>query len=201
MANQLRKGCGLCRLGKQSELKGPVLFRGTPGAPLVFIGEAPGKEEDKLGFPFTGPAGHLLDKMIAAMQLHQADYLITNVVKCRPIAQTGSGKQNEKPSQEELLACRPFITHELLVGKPRVVVLLGASAVTSLLPKVKFKKLGDLLHRYFTSEEFPETIFTIMYHPAYLLRQEHSPNYIELKKAAWAHLLRIKEILKENCSG
>lgn len=187
-------GCRKCRWGFQKEPHGPIVYRGNLQAPVFWIGEALGREEVKKSRPFSGPAGDLLDKMIAGMGLN---YLITNVLMCRPIAPQGSGKQNLTPTGEDLQTCRSYIKALLKHHKPKVAILLGKSAYTSLLPKQSSKSMGEVLYKFYLSEEFHGTLFTIMYHPAFLLRKKSGDSWPELRQATWNHLLKIKGVLEE----
>jgi DNA polymerase len=112
--------CTKCRL---SERRSNVVFgMGDPNASLMFIGEGPGAEEDRQGLPFVGRSGRLLDKLLAEeMNLHRDQVYIANVVKCRP-------PDNRDPHPDEIEACRPYLTEQLELIRPRVVVTLGRFA-------------------------------------------------------------------------
>jgi uracil-DNA glycosylase len=113
--------CDLCRERTQA-----VFARGNPSADLCFVGEGPGADEDQQGEPFVGRAGQLLDKMIVAMGYARDDVYICNIVKCRP-------PNNRKPEPAEAAACRPYLTEQLALVGPKVIVALGATAVEGLL--------------------------------------------------------------------
>ena len=151
------KSCTRCR-----ELAGcrhNVVFGvGHPRAELMFIGEAPGSDEDLQGEPFVGRAGQLLTKIIEAMGLRRADVYIANVLKCRPPG-------NRTPEPAEVANCLPYLVAQIALVKPRVIVALGATAVQTLLDV----QLGITRMRgnWYTFQEIP---IMPTFHPAYLLR-------------------------------
>lgn len=169
--------CGLAPTRKNT-----VFSRGNPEAALVFIGEAPGADEDEQGIPFVGRAGQLLDKMIAAMGLSaEKDVYICNIVKCRPPG-------NRKPEPEELAACFPFLDEQLANVKPKVLVAMGNTAVGALFnTKIGITKLRGEWKLY--KGRIP-TMPT--YHPSYLLRP--SDQLAEAKRQAWDDL---RAVMKE----
>ena len=163
------EGCSRC--GLRAGRKQVVVSRGNPSAALMFVGEGPGADEDAQGLPFVGKAGQLLDKMIAAMGLGPDDVYITNIVKCRP-------PNNRKPEPDEMAACMPFLSEQLALVEPRVVVALGATAAEGLLgTRVAITRARGQWKLYRTTIPLMLT-----YHPAYLLR---SP---EAKREVWADL-------------
>src|SRR4029079_12771444 len=116
--------CTRCKL--HSERKNIVFGTGNPDAALVFVGEAPGAEEDRTGEPFVGAAGQLLTKMIEAMGLSRDEVYICNIIKCRP-----PGKRNPEP--DEIASCEPFLKAQLAAIRPRMIVCLGKFAAQTLL--------------------------------------------------------------------
>lgn len=166
--------CGLCETRTQT-----VFGQGSPAARLVFVGEAPGFEEDKQGLAFVGPAGQLLTRMIAAMGLSRDDVFICNVVKCRP-------PENRTPHADEILACNPYLQEQLSIIRPEVIVALGAPATKTLLNTAEsIGRLRGRFHEYAVDGvlgEGPTISVMPTYHPAYLLR---SP---EEKGKVWADL-------------
>ena len=109
----------------------------------MIIGEAPGKKEDADGLPFVGPAGQLMDKMFAGIgEDTNKDWYCGNVVKCRPVAESGSSKQNYTPTTEHHKACRPYITREITYLNPHIVVLVGKTACCSLFPRPRALRGG-----------------------------------------------------------
>ncbi len=166
--------CTLCRTRTQT-----VFGQGSPGARLVFVGEAPGYEEDRQGLAFVGRAGQLLTRMIAAMGLTREEVFICNVLKCRP-------PDNRDPSADEILACSPHLTEQLAIIQPEVLVALGAPAAKTLLNTAEsIGRLRGRFHDYYlsgvTGEGAPTPLMPT-YHPAYLLR---SPAQ---KSKAWEDL-------------
>lgn len=159
------KGCRKCTL---CETRTQTVFgQGSAAARLVFVGEAPGYEEDRQGLAFVGKAGQLLTKMIGAMNLTRDDVFICNVLKCRP-------PNNRDPSADEILACSGYLREQINVIQPEVIVTLGAPASKTLLNTAQsIGKLRGRFHDYFVSgaagdgEAIP---LMPTYHPAYLLR-------------------------------
>jgi DNA polymerase len=154
-----------------------VFARGNPESRLVFVGEGPGQEEDRQGMPFVGPAGQLLDKMIAAMGFHRDDVYICNVVKCRP-------PNNRTPLPAEGAACAPFLNGQLEAIAPRVLVALGRCAAENmnLVPAG-----GGWRGRW---GKYLGIDVMATYHPAFLLR---SP---EFKRPVWEDLQKVMSHLK-----
>ena len=147
-----------------------VFGEGDPHAKLMFIGEGPGADEDRLGRPFVGRAGQLLDKMIAAMHFKREEVYIANVVKCRPPG-------NRTPTPEEAVRCIGYLERQLNFIKPEVIVLLGATAATFLLDRHEgITKLRGIWQEYRGIPVMPT------FHPAFLLRQESA------KREAWHDL-------------
>ena len=172
--------CVACRL---SETRTNTVFsRGNPQAAIVFVGEAPGAEEDAKGLPFVGRAGQLLDKMIVAMGLDpERDVYICNIVKCRP-------PENRRPEPDELAACFPFLDEQLANVKPKVMVAMGNTAVAALFDtKMGITRVRGQWKLY--KGRIP-TMPT--YHPSYLLRD--SPQQAEAKRQCWDDL---QAVMKE----
>ena len=155
-----------------------VVSDGTPEARLVFVGEAPGREEDLQGKPFVGAAGQPLTKMIGAMGLTREDVYICNVLKDRPPG-------NRTPLPKEMEACLPFLEQQLAIVRPQVICTLGAVATKALIgPHVSITALRG------TMQDYRGTPLVPTFHPAYLLRNPSA------KKFAWADLKRVKSILE-----
>ena len=162
------RGCPLC------EQRTNVVFgEGDPHAQLMFIGEGPGFDEDRLGRPFVGKAGQLLDKMITAMQFERAGVYICNVVKCRPPG-------NRVPMPEEAEACLPYLRAQIALVSPQVIVLLGATAAHYLLGRQE--GITRLRGRWLDYNGIP---VMPTYHPAFLLRKP------EAKRDAWSDLQQV----------
>lgn len=155
---------------------------GNIHADIMFIGEAPGAEEDEQGEPFVGKAGQLLTKMIEAMGVQRSDVYIANVVKFRPDMPPGS-MGNRKPTLEEVEACRPFICTQIDLIRPKVMVALGATAIEGLLSMQKAgitRMRGQWL-------EFRGIPLMPTFHPAYLLRNDSTQE----KRKVWEDLLQV----------
>lgn len=160
------QACVLCQLRRQA-----VLGVGDQQADWLFVGEGPGEEEDKRGEPFVGPAGKLLDAMLAAIGLRRGvDVYIANAVKCRPPG-------NRNPTDQEVAACRPFLVRQIALLQPRLIVALGRPAVQALLGhEVKIAAMRGRLHYAYGRP------LIVTYHPAYLLRTPQD------KAKAWEDL-------------
>ena len=156
-----------------------VAGTGNSQAEWMFIGEAPGKNEDQQGLPFVGRAGQLLDAIIAALQMQRADVFIANVIKCRPPA-------NRDPLDEEVAQCEPYLHRQLALVKPKIIVALGRISAQALLKtSAPLATLRGRVHHYGVSN----TPMIVTYHPAYLLR---SPGQ---KSKAWEDLLLAKSVV------
>lgn len=168
--------CTRCVLHKQGR-KQIVYGVGNPNAQLMFVGEAPGADEDEQGIPFVGRAGQLLTNMIKAMGINREDVYIANVIKCRPPG-------NRTPEREECDTCSPFLLRQIDVIRPRMIVALGAVAAKNLLQIND--SMANLRGRFY---DFRNTKLAVTYHPAYLLRDPRQ------KKEAWKDLQRVMQYL------
>jgi len=169
--------CQRCKLSK--ERKHIVFGEGSPDAGLMFIGEAPGKEEDIQARPFVGDAGKLLTRMIEKMGLAREDVYIGNIVKCRP-------PLNRDPEEDEMKTCSPFIDRQIEIISPKVIVSLGrVSAQTLIATKVPISKLRGKFYEYKGIPLMPT------FHPAYLLRNPKD------KWLVWEDMQKVLELLKE----
>jgi len=155
----VRSEIGECTRCKLHKGRTNIVFGvGSPEARLMFVGEAPGEDEDLQGYPFVGKAGQLLTKMIEAMGLRREDVYICNTVKCRP-------PNNRNPEPEELLACEPFLKGQLGAVKPEAIVTLGKFAAQALLrEQTPITRLRGQWREYEGIPVMPT------FHPAYLLR-------------------------------
>jgi uracil-DNA glycosylase family 4 len=156
-------GCALCPelCASRTHI---VVDRGNPEAKVVLIGEAPGEKEDLQGQSFVGRSGQLLDKIMASIGVDtNRDTLILNVIKCRP-------PKNRRPAPEEARNCWPYLKKQLEMVKPRLVVLLGATAAKYFLTETKGAAMKDRVGRFFEAADFPGVEFQLLYHPAFLLR-------------------------------
>ncbi|MBV9180849.1 MAG: uracil-DNA glycosylase [Acidobacteria bacterium] len=169
--------CTRCRLHKLGR-KQIVFGVGNPRAQLMFIGEAPGADEDEQGEPFVGRAGQLLNNMITnGMGLRREDVYIANIIKCRP-------PNNRTPERDECETCSPFLMRQIEVIRPKVIVALGSIAAKTLL--AINASMSELRGRWY---EFRGTKLAVTYHPAFLLRDPRQ------KKAAWKDLQMVMKEL------
>ena len=167
--------CALCE-GRTNVVFGD----GDPNARLLFVGEGPGRNEDRQGLPFVGPSGQLLTKMIAAMGFERGEVYITNIVKCRPPG-------NRNPAPLEIKECAPFLKKQIQVIEPEVIVTLGRFASNALLAKDEaLGKLRGRWHEHMGAAVMPT------YHPAYLLRNEDDRRF---KRRVWSDLQMVMERL------
>ena len=163
--------CTKCRLaGTRTNV---VFGVGNPNADLMFIGEAPGRDEDEKGEPFVGRAGQLLTDIIKAMKLSRDQVYIANVIKCRP-------PENRNPEPDELDACRPFIRRQVEIIKPKVIVTLGRFGLQSLTEKSY--SISAVRGQWL---EYDGIKLMPTYHPAYLLRTPAA------KKDVWADMKKV----------
>ena len=160
---------------------------GNPDADIMFVGEAPGADEDAQGEPFVGRAGQLLTKIIKAMGFPREEVYIANVLKCRPDVPPGSFG-NRPPTPREMQTCRPYLMEQIDIIKPKVIVALGAVAVEGLLGTRA--PMRELRGRW---DSFNGTPLMITYHPAYLLRNQ-SPSE---KRKVWEDMMLVLERLEK----
>jgi DNA polymerase len=171
------EGCALKAMAQTT-----VFADGDPTSRLMFIGEAPGAEEDKQGLPFVGQSGQLLNKMIESIGLTRERVYITNVVNWRPPG-------NRPPTQEEIDQCWPFLTRHIELISPKLIVLLGSTAMKAVL---KLTHSLSQARGFFHNYQLPngEIKVLVTFHPSYLLRVPAQ------KRAAWQDFLMIKEYLE-----
>ena len=164
---------------------------GNPEADLMFVGEAPGADEDEQGEPFVGKAGQLLTRIIETMGLSRSQVYIGNILKCRPDT-PGQSAGNRKPTSEEMQTCLPWLHQQIDLIRPRVLVALGATAVEGLLGKtVGITKLRGHWQTYRGIPLMPT------YHPAYLLRNQA----LSEKRKVWEDMLAVMEKLPLSISA
>jgi uracil-DNA glycosylase family 4 len=176
---KIREDIGDCQRCKLCSTRTRIVFgSGNPEAKLVFVGEAPGADEDVQGLPFVGRAGQLLTKIIDSINLKREDVYICNVIKCRP-------PNNRFPEKDEISTCSPFLQRQLEVIKPRIICCLGAAAAQTIL---KTKSSVAWIRGRFQDYRGAKLIVT--YHPAYLLRNP------EAKKDVWEDMKKIKALLE-----
>jgi uracil-DNA glycosylase len=160
---------------------------GNPDAELMFIGEAPGADEDKQGEPFVGRAGQLLTRIIETMGFTRQEVYIANILKCRPDTPSSSFG-NRPPTPREMQTCRPYLIEQIDVIEPKVLVALGAVAVEGLLgTRGTMRELRGRWHSY------NGTPLMITYHPAYLLRNQ-APSE---KRKVWEDMLQVLDRLEK----
>jgi len=172
--------CTRCKLHTLGRSK--VVFGvGNPSARLMFVGEAPGADEDRLGEPFVGRAGQLLTKIIEAIGLRREDVYIANVIKCRPPG-------NRNPEPDEVATCEPFLFEQVDTIQPRVIVALGSHAAHALLKTDA--PISRLRGRWFDYRGGSKLIPT--FHPAFLLRSPHR------KRDVWEDMKKVRDLLAED---
>lgn len=165
--------CQVCRLFKGRRTV--VFGSGNSDADVVFIGEAPGAEEDRQGLPFVGASGQLLTRMIESIQLSRDEVYIVNVIKCRP-------QGNRDPKPDEIASCEPYLLHQIEIVAPEVICTLGRFATQALLKTSE--PLGKLRGRVF---DYQGSKLIPTYHPAALL---HNPQW---KRSTWQDLKLLRK--------
>lgn len=159
---------------------------GSPSAPLMLVGEAPGAEEDRQGKPFVGPSGQLLDRMLASIGLDRRQIWITNVIYWRPPG-------NRPPTAQEIATCLPFLHRQIELVAPQLIVSVGGIAARALFGVDEgVTRLRGRRFSYQPPNGGPPIPALVMFHPAYLLRQPAQ------KKFAWRDLLAIRDCLRES---
>jgi DNA polymerase len=178
IADEVRK---CCKCGLGSTRKNAVPGEGNPLAKIVFVGEAPGGDEDEQGRPFVGRAGQLLNDIIGAMGLKREDVFICNILKCRP-------PDNRDPRPEEIIKCLPYLTRQLELINPEIIVALGAHAARTLLnTEETIGHLRGTFHEYRPTDEAKPIKLMPTYHPAYLLRNYSQDN----RRRVWEDMKKV----------
>ena len=170
-----------CKCGLGSSRTNAVPGEGNPNARIMFVGEAPGADEDAQGRPFVGRAGQLLDKIIEACGLKREDVFIGNVLKCRP-------PENRDPRAEEIIACLPYLQRQIEIIQPEILVALGAHAARTLLNTTH--SIGELrgrFHEYYPGIGRPPIKLMATYHTAYLLRNYSQEN----RRRVWEDMKKV----------
>jgi len=171
--------CKLCSLGRKQIVFGV----GNPHADLMFVGEAPGRDEDIQGIPFVGRAGQKLTQIIEAIGLTREDVYIANVIKCRP-------PENRNPEPDEVEKCEPFLFRQIDLIKPKVIVALGTFAARSLLKTdAPISRLRGRVYEYRGAQLIPT------FHPAYLLRNP------SCRREVWEDMKKVRDLLKDRPSS
>lgn len=173
-------GCSLKKMATNT-----VFCDGNPDSKVMVIGEAPGNHEDLQGIPFCGDSGKLLDAMFGSINMkREDDYYITNVLFWRPPG-------NRRPTDEELAMCRPFVERHIQLVDPKIIILVGATAMSAVLnmkdPVTKVR--GEIIEHQFDFMERKVDNF-VVFHPSYLMRQSAK------KRIAWRDFLKLEQILK-----
>ncbi len=177
----IRKDLGDCTRCPLHEGRLNIVFgEGNPSARLMFVGEAPGADEDREGRPFVGRAGQLLTKMINAMNLDRSEVYISNILKSRPPG-------NRNPAPPEIQACFPFLERQIAAIQPKVIVALGKIAANALLETGE--PIGKLRGKFHDRRGIP---VMPTYHPSFLLREGSGKRY---KAEAWADLKKVMGML------
>lgn len=173
------EGCSLKKMATNT-----VFSDGSPDSQIMIIGEAPGNNEDLQGIPFCGDSGKLLNEMFKAIGIKRENLYITNTLFWRPPG-------NRKPTEDELAMCKPFVEKHIALMQPKLIVLMGATAMADVL---KFNEpISKMRGRFFDYQnQYLQSPIktTILFHPSYLMRQS------EKKRLAWQDLLMIEEFLK-----
>jgi DNA polymerase len=177
------EGCGLKATATQL-----VFADGSPEARIMLVGEAPGGDEDRIGRPFVGRAGRLLDRMLAAIGLDRTKVYIANVVPWRPPG-------NRTPTPQETAVCLPFVRRQIALVAPRLLVCLGGSATQTLLGVKEGITRTRGVWREYTDDDGAAIPTLPMFHPAYLLRQPAA------KRQAWADLRKLARAVEEMGEG
>ena len=166
-----------------------VLGVGSLDAKIMFVGEAPGAEEEVQGEPFVGPAGQLLTKMILAMGLRREEVYIGNIMNWRPVMPAAEGTEqvgNRPPTEEELRYCLPYLRAQIEIVAPALLVALGKTATEGLLGAGRFKTLGEARGLW---HEFAGRPVMVTYHPSYILREPTNRK----KRLIWDDLLKVMD--------
>jgi DNA polymerase len=173
------EGCSLKKMATNT-----VFCDGNPDSPIMIIGEAPGNHEDLQGIPFCGDSGKLLNEMFKAIGFKRENLYITNTLFWRPPG-------NRRPTEDELAICKPFVEKHISLIKPRLIVLMGATAMVDVLQiNDPISKVCGKFFDYKNQHLENPIKSTVLFHPSYLMRQSSK------KRETWLHLLKIKEFLK-----
>jgi DNA polymerase len=185
---QLVTGDRTCRANVRAGKK-VVLGVGNLDAQIMFIGEAPGSDEEVQGEPFVGPAGQLLNRMIAAMGIQRSDVYIGNIMNWRPqlpVGPDGIQVGNRPPTPDEMAYCMPYLLAQIDIVSPAILVALGATAAQGLLGSGTFKALGEVRGQW---RQFAGRPLMVTYHPSYILRSSTNRS----KRLIWEDLLKVME--------
>jgi DNA polymerase len=182
--------CRRCAIG--ATRRNSVYGEGDPCADLMVVGEGPGETEDRLGRPFVGRAGELLERMLLAIGLPRESVFICNTVKCRPTSDDQGKLRNRAPEPGEMANCRPYLDEQIEIVSPRIILALGAPAARSFLgPKFAITKQRGL---WFEGPAGTPLLAT--FHPAYVLRQTGG-ELTAVKRLVWDDLKAVRAKLDE----
>lgn len=177
--DEIRSDLGDCQRCKLAPLRKHIVFgTGHPRAALMFVGEAPGADEDEQGLPFVGRAGQLLTKIIEAISLKREDVYICNVIKCRP-------PENRAPERDEIDSCEPFLSRQIQSVRPKVIVCLGSPAMQTLL-KIK-TGITQIRGQWL---DYNGIKLMATFHPAYCLR------WPDKKREVWEDMKKVRDYLR-----
>ncbi len=174
--NEEIRHCQKCELARYRNQVVPG--EGVENADIMFIGEAPGRNEDQQGRPFVGPAGKFLDELLDLINLNRKQVYIANVIKCRP-------QGNRDPLPQEIITCRPWLERQIRVINPQIIVTLGRYSMALFFPQ---KSIGKI---HGTAEKHDDIIYYAMYHPAAALHQQN------LRETIKADMLKIPQFLAQ----
>ncbi len=178
VADEVRR---CCKCGLGSSRTNAVPGEGDPNARIMFVGEAPGADEDAQGRPFVGRAGKLLDKIIIACGLKRSDVFIGNILKCRP-------PENRDPTAEEIISCLPYLQRQIEIINPEIIVALGALAArTFLYTNKSFGHMRGQFHQYYSGLGRAPVKLMATYHTAYLLRNYSEEN----RRRVWEDMKKV----------
>ena len=178
-------GSGCVRCSLSSSRTHIVVDRGNPQAKVMIIGEAPGENEDLQARAFVGRAGKLLDELMREIGFNtEKDGLIANVVKCRP-------PENRAPLPKEVEACFPFLRKQIQFMQPRIILLLGATALRHVIPDKGEFSMGQEAGNFFSHTAYPGIELMVLYHPAYILRDPRKrplmAEHLKRFQQCWMH--------------
>lgn len=187
----LKEGCKLCELGSQPGIDS---CRSRGSGPNMIVGEGPGFIENQTGVVFTGPAGILLDDIWKSVGMDTNDFYLTNTIRCRPVAPEYSGKQNLEPTLEQKQTCWFYLSEEIRLLNPRLIVTLGKHATQSF---IRVKTMGEVRGRVFTINLLgQERLIFPMYHPAAILHAKHKTEvYDDYRTKTWQDVQKLKELI------
>lgn len=192
--------CRRCSLSEHNNRI--VTHRGNPSAKIMGLGEAPGLVEDQQRKAFVGPAGQLLEKIMASVGISlDNDMYIGNICKCRPVASPETGKQNYTPLVDQRLRCIPYVTKEIELINPSIVILMGLTAAQTLLGTRLIKNMGSGVGRWYQPTEGPLNgrEAYVIYHPAYIIHAQKNGREIvqQIKMRTWEHVKDIRRRVDE----